>query len=276
MPFKQAPFNTTKQSSGGNILTGSRDAVFLRNKYQTELDNAHAALVNMLHHVEDDERLKITKFVHEAEKLERDILAHTAERDNLYSALDELLEKELGQEYTMFKMHPQGASVIANKLGANVHVGGGLGGTSVSNAAPLRYLEKYPELQTKTSFSAILHKIQDKEKEIRQATERYNQEIAWYKSTIPWLESDLLKCSEKLSAYHLLFAEWERERQSCRYFHSMWFNLLPADKKADLLPNTITHRVDQFTHTLEMFQRELVEYKNHRFMNDVTNKDTTK
>jgi len=266
MSFKQASFNTTKQLLGGNILTGSRDAVFLRNKYQTELNNAHAALVNMLHHVEDDERLKITKFVYEAEKLESDILAHTAERENLYSSLDELLEKELGQEYSMFKMKPQGASVTAEKLGASVHIGGGLGGTNISNAASIRYLEKYPELQTKASFSTILHKIQDKEREIRQATEKCNQEIAWFKSTIPWLESDLAKCTDKLAVYRSLLSEWEKERKSCRYFQSTWFRLLPADKKAELLPDTITHRVDQFTHSLDMFQQELITYKNHRFL----------
>jgi hypothetical protein len=136
----------------------------------------------------------------------------------------------------------------------------------VVNTAPLRYLEKYPELQARASFSAILHKIQEKEQEIRAKTEAYNQEISYFNRAIPCFEGDLLKCVAKLEAYKVVRIEWDNKRQSCPYFNSLWFRLLPESKKAELLPDTITHRVSQFTHTLELFQQELAQYKVHKFV----------
>ena len=268
MSFKEAEFNTTKQIKGGNLITGSRDAVFLRNRFQTEVDNANAAFVNMIHHVEDDERFKITRFIHQAEKLEKDILAHTDERKRLYDSLDELLKKELGQEYIMFNLNPQGVNIKATELGTSVHIGG-LGSTGIVNTAPLKYLEKYPELQAKASFATILHKIE--EKEIRIAVQNFNQEVAIFKSTLPSLETDLKKCEDKQKAYFKLLEEWNEKRKLARYFNSFWFKILPEDKKASLIPDTITHRIEQFTNTLNIFQSELIQWKNHKFMQGLQN-----
>lgn len=270
MSFKEAEFNTTKQIKGGNLITGSRDAVFLRNRFQTEVDNANAAFVNMIHHVEDDERFKITRFIHQAEKLEKDILAHTDERKRLYDSLDELLKKELGQEYIMFNLNPQGVNIKATELGTSVHIGG-LGSTGIVNTAPLKYLEKYPELQAKASFATILHKIEEKEKEIRIAVQNFNQEVAIFKSTLPSLETDLKKCEDKQKAYFKLLEEWNEKRKLARYFNSFWFKILPEDKKASLIPDTITHRIEQFTNTLNIFQSELIQWKNHKFMQGLQN-----
>jgi len=53
--FKHIDFYTTNQvESGGFIgrLTGKNDLIFLRNKWQTEIDNSWAALMNMAHYLE--------------------------------------------------------------------------------------------------------------------------------------------------------------------------------------------------------------------------------
>lgn len=58
MGFKRLPHNTTKMVKDEDGLwgkiTGRRDVVYLRNKYQTELDNAYADLINMVHFIEED------------------------------------------------------------------------------------------------------------------------------------------------------------------------------------------------------------------------------
>lgn len=267
MTFKEAQFNTTEQHSGGNILTGSKDAIFLRNRYQTELDNAHAAFVNMVHHIEDNERSQIIHYFHLSERLEKDITAHISERDNLYKSLDELLEKELGQEYSMFKLKPQGLSVTTSKLSGGTHIQG-FGSSGIVNTAPLRYLEKYPDLQTKSSFASIMHKINEKEREIRNKAESFNESISHFKATLPHYESDVNKCDSKLIFYNNILNEWNDKRSNCKYFNSAWFKLLTLEKKTRLLPDTLTHRIQQFTNSLNIFKSEVTHYKSHKYFKD--------
>ena len=56
MTFKRVEFNTTKQIPEKGMISGRRNTLFLRNKYQTELDNANAAVVHMVHYCEDKMR----------------------------------------------------------------------------------------------------------------------------------------------------------------------------------------------------------------------------
>jgi hypothetical protein len=54
--FNRIEFNKTKQVKSGSLLsslTGKNDLIFLRNKWQTELDNSWAALMNMAHYLEN-------------------------------------------------------------------------------------------------------------------------------------------------------------------------------------------------------------------------------
>jgi len=52
---RPVPRNNTKRIEGEDSvlgkISGRSDAVFLRNKYQTELDNANAAIINHVHYL---------------------------------------------------------------------------------------------------------------------------------------------------------------------------------------------------------------------------------
>jgi len=82
MGFKRAPYFTTRKVEGEDSLTGKitgrSDAVFIRNKYQTELDNAHAAIVNMVHRTENN--LATLKGAYDnSQRLKKNIEAHLEE-----------------------------------------------------------------------------------------------------------------------------------------------------------------------------------------------------
>lgn len=264
MPFKKAPFNTTPQVKGGNRITRSRDAVFLRNKYQTELDNAHAALVNMIHHVEDNERQKIVDYLHQSQNLERDIESHVSEKTHLYTELRDTLSKEIDFQKWMRSKTEKMASATTNNLRTNIQRVDNA--SEVSIEAVTDFLKVNPEHASTPGLISLTGSIREKEREIRLKEESYHRAVAGFNHEIPLLESDLLKCDDKLIVYQVILEEWAGKRKVCRYFNSVWFRMLPEDKKAELLPNTITHRVAQFTNTLELFEKELSEYKIHKFI----------
>jgi hypothetical protein len=263
MPFKQASFNITPQVKGGSRITGSRDAVFLRNKYQTELDNAHSSLVNMVHHIEDNERQKIIDYLYTSESLERDIKSHISEKAHLYAELRDTLDKELDFQKWMRSRTEKMASATTKNLRTDVQRVDN--SSEISIEAVTDFLKVNPEHASTPGLISLTESIKEKEKEIRLKEESFHQAVAGFNHEIPFLESDLLKCDDKLIIYQSLLKEWGEKRKAYRYFSSLLFSILPEDKKAELLPDTIKHRVTQFTNTLELFKKELCGYKTHKF-----------
>jgi chromosome segregation ATPase len=263
MPFKEAPFNTTLQVKGGNRITGSRDAIFIRNKYQTELDNAHASFVNMIHHVEDNERWKAIDFLHKAQGLKQDIESHKSERVSLYAELRDTLSKELDFQKWMRSRTEKMASATTKNLRTNIQRVDD--SSEINIEAVTDFLKVNPEHASTPSIISLTGSIKEKEKELRLKEEDYNKVVMLFNREIPYLESDLDKCDKKLIVYQSLLKDWEEKRKNCRYYSSFWFRLLPEENKSELLPDVIKHRIEQFTSTLELFKRELDEYKTHEF-----------
>jgi len=90
MGFKRVPYNQTwvhEENGLGGKISGFNDAVFLRNTYQSELDNANAALVNMVHHLEEESK-RLKGYYNAAPGIKKNIEALQQERHDLYSSLD--------------------------------------------------------------------------------------------------------------------------------------------------------------------------------------------
>jgi uncharacterized protein with FMN-binding domain len=263
MPYKHIPIKpSTSKNNDGNWITGSRDAKYLHNKYQTELDNAHIALVNMIHHIEDENRKKALRFYNEAQALREDIKAHQAERTSLYEALDAQLEKELGQEYKMWKTSPQGLRINTKEGLKSDTVQAGIGVVGNINPTPiLRYLERYPELSAKSRFSEITSKIKEKEREIRTKTEACNRAISGFNNELPFYDKNVIKCQDNLNRYFKILEEGNEKINSCRYIKSSFFKILPEDKKDEIRLNTLTHPMDKWKNMLALFKEDLSKYQ---------------
>ena len=270
MTYKKVEFNTTRKTKedrsiiGG--ITGHRDAAFLRNKYQTELDNANAALINMVHHVEAENRRKALDYYHDAKALREDLKAHLAERDSLSQRLDALLEKELGQEYKLWKESPQGLRINTTEGLTSQVSQAGMG--VVGNISPtpiLKYLERYPTLSSQPRFSEIVSNIKDKEKEIRKKAESYNRAVSGFNHELPFYEKNIQKCQDNFDRYHKILEEGASKIQNCRYVKGFLFRMLPEDKKAEILLDTLPHTIEKWKNMIALFQEDLSQYQKQPF-----------
>jgi hypothetical protein len=268
MPHKRGEKTNKAYEDRGTIgrITGHRDAVFLKNKYQTELNKANVDLIDMIHHVENVNRRKALDYYHEAKALREDLKAHLGERDSLSQRLDTLLEKELGQEYKMWKESPQGLRINTTEGLTSQVSQAGMGVVGNINPTPiLKYLEKYPALSSQPRFSELVSNIKDKEKEIRKKAESYNRAISGFNHELPFYEKNVQKCQDNLDHYHKILEEGTSKIENCRYVKSFMFRMLPEDQKAEILIDTLPHTIEKWKNMITLFRDDLSKYQKQPF-----------
>jgi len=259
---QQLKYNTVPQVRGGSRITGSRDAKALHNRYQTEVDNAHVALVNEIHHVEGVNRMKALGFYHQAQALREDVKAHLTEFSSLEATLDALLTKDFGQEYTMWKENTQGLSIRTTE-GFKSEVTGVLG--CVTSAPSLKYLEKYPEHSSHPSIQASRRSLESKIRDIRVKVEAYDKAVSGFNHELPFYAKNVRKCQDNLDRYYKVLREGNDRINACRYVNSFLFRLLPEDKKMEILLDTLKYPIEKWEHVIAMFWEDLSKWQQRPF-----------
>lgn len=267
---KRAPmFTTPKTTKGTGIIgrvTGREEATTLRNTYQTELDNANAALINMVHHTEEVNRRKALDYYFQAQALKEDIKTRQTEREALIDTLDAQIEKERGQEYEMWKRSPQGLRINTTEgLKTEISQAGlGLVGT-ITPAPVLKYLEQYPKLASSPFIMEIIGKIESKEGEIRRKREACTQSVAGFNHELPFYEKNVVKCEENMSRYNKILKEGMDKINSCRYVKGPAFKMLSQREKDGILLQTLPHTIDKWEHMIDLFKNDLSQWQKQPF-----------
>jgi hypothetical protein len=260
--FRKAPMNQTEQIvKKGTRISGMPDAIFLRNKYQTELDNAHASVVNMVHYSEEDNR-KLKEAFNKAESLKRNIQAHETERERSYNSLGNLLNKETDFEKGMWKN-----TLDKNKVKA-ITVKQKFKDTDIDEIrydAMNDYLRQYPEYTSKSTFKTILFDIRYKEKEIREEKSNFNKSVSEYNYLLSNVEKSLRKAEDKIVAYHKVLDEGQKKLGECKYINSIFYRMATEENKAKVTLDTLKHRMEQFIHTLDIIKSEFANAQRRLF-----------
>jgi hypothetical protein len=267
MGFKHVPHGTTEYVKQGGMIsnvTGKNDMIFIRNRYQRELDDSYASIVNMVHYIEDEEKHKLKPVMRDAKKYKQNIIAHQEERRELYNNLNNLLNKEVGHEYKMWLSKTS----LANVKGKTTNIKQRLNDSEVEEmnfGAMSDFFKQYPTYATKPSFSKILDKIEIKEKEIRNEKEKYNYFVSEYNNIISNFEKYIKKAEDKVEIYFNLLDEGKEKLSRCRYRRSILYKMSSERTKQSLTLDTIRHRVNQFKNTLHIIQKDFSKYQNESF-----------
>jgi hypothetical protein len=260
--FHHAPLNTTKQyKKEGTIISGLPDAIFIRNKYQTELDNAHASVVNMVHYVEEGNN-KLKEAFNKAESLKRNIQARETERQRLYESLGNLLNKETNFEEGMWK------NTLDKTKVKSVTVKQKFKDTDIDEIrydAMNDFLQRYPEYASKSTFKTINENIKLKEKEIREEKSYFNKSVSDYNYLLSQVEKHTVKAEDKIAFYHKILDEGQKKLSECRYVKSIYYKLATEETKAKVNLDTLQHRIEQFTHTLDLIKSEFTNAQRKSF-----------
>ncbi|MFA5125872.1 MAG: LemA family protein [archaeon] len=262
MGFKHAEFDTTTRVEEKGLLgklTGENDAIYLRNKHQTEIDNAWSAIVNMVHYIES-ESYELKESYNKAQGIKRDIEAHEVEREKLYTNLGNLLNKETDFEKEMYKETTKMyKDVSKNQQAKSVNIKQRLKDSEVNEmkfASMMKYLEKYPEYQNKSSFKNITDKIDVKEREIREEKKKYNDAVSKYNNFLSNYPIWIKKAEDKVDIYEKLVKEAKEKLENLRYKKSILHTLATEKTKSSIAIDTTSHRLDQFTNTLNLLKQE--------------------
>lgn len=263
MKYGRVPFNTTKQiPEKGNIISGRKDAIFLRNKYQTELDNAHASIVNMVHRIEES-NARLKEQYNYAQSVKRNIEAHEEERNSLYETLENLLKRETDFESKMWKDTQKGRKVKSVTIKQKFNESDI---DEMKYDSMLEYLKQYPEYASKASFRKIIDKIEEKEREIRREKQQYNQSVSKYNYFLSLFEKDIQKSEDKFAAYDKILSEAKKKIGETRYIKSVFYKFASEKTKAEVNVDMLHHRVEQFKNTLNIIKSELSENKRRKFV----------
>lgn len=265
MGFKRVPYNQTwvhEENGLGGKISGFNDAVFLRNTYQSELDNANAALVNMVHHLEEESK-RLKGYFNAAPGIKKNIEALQQERHDLYSSLDNLLKNETNFEKEMWKTTQEGQK--AN----TINIRQKFKDSDVDEMrydSMLQYLKKYPEYASKSSYTDLQKRIADKEREIVKEKKRYHEAVSNFNFNLSLFQKNIQKAKDKFAAYDRIFTEGSQKIKQCRYYNSLFYRYASEKTKAMVNIDNLSHRVDQFRHTLEIIENELSQYEGKKFV----------
>ncbi|MDD3052663.1 MAG: LemA family protein [Candidatus Cloacimonetes bacterium] len=270
MGSERFPSNKTKMVKDEDGLwgkiTGRRDVVYLRNKYQIELDNAYADLVNMVHFIEKDLR-KLKGAYDNSQRLKKSVEAHLEERKMLYESLENLLSNEKEHEKEMWfetlrsrieEVKDKNITVIQKNKDTEVD--------SMSIGSTLDYPKHYPDSEIKSRYKKILSDIKYKEREIRKEREKYYREVSNYNYFITFFEKHIQKAEAKFSAYDTILKEATKKILESRYYGGILYKISSEKSKDEINIDTLSHRVDKFRETLEIIKKDLSQYQGRKFV----------
>lgn len=260
-PAHHEPKVVSEKPSIKGALTGRNDAIFLKNKYQNELDNTWKAIVDMVHFIET--KNKELKEVHtKIPSLRKNIEAHQQERADLFTNLGNVLKKETDFEEKMWDKTQEGRKVKSITVKQKF---------SDSDVDEMRfdsmmdYLKQYPEYASKSTFRKILEKIEQKEGDIRKETENYNRNVSDYNFKLSDFEVLITKAEDKFQAYETIKKEGEKKLSEIRYNTGFLNKFRSEQRKAEANLDLLSHRVDQFKNTLNIIKEEHCENTRKKF-----------
>lgn len=254
-PYESKKFNTTKQIKSCGIigrLTGKNDLIFLRNRWQTEIDNAYVALWNMAHYIETCEDSVQTIIRYNAlAKLRGEIQDANVKRERMYTNVFKYIQKD--QEYSerMWKIH-QDMHKSSPSQSSNLSTS--LNNINVTHEEIKRYVSMYPQVEIKNDIQMI----KDLENSIEMKKSEYRNNVAILRDYFEQFKLELIKFESKYIAYNKLLEEGKSMVEGNRFKESLFYNMMTEEKKHELAIDTIKHQINQIEQTLAHY-REIKE-----------------
>jgi hypothetical protein len=245
--YEHKEFNTTKQVKAGGIvsrLTGKNDLIFLRNRWQTEIDNAWVALWNMSHYLEtcEDSVQTIIRY-NDLAKLRGEIQDANVKRERMYTNVFKYIQKD--QEYSerMWRIHQD---MYKSSPSRSANNSTSLNNINVTREEIKKYVSMYPQVEIKNDIQMI----KDLENSIMKKKSEYRNNVAILRDYFEQFKLELIKCESKYTTYNKLLDEGKSIINGNRFKDSLFYTMMTAEQKHELGIDTIKHRVDQVEQTL--------------------------
>ncbi len=258
-------YDQTPQIKHGSIIgdiTGRNDAIFLRNRYQTELDNTNVTIVKSIYGLEQESKI-LNDTYNNAQKSKNNVIKNEDERRTLFSSLENLLNKETNFESAMWDK-----TTKRNKV-KTVNIRQKINESDVEEMhfdSMMDYLKQYPEYASKTAFKQTRDKIEAKEKEIRESGEQYNEAVQEYNYQLSIMEKEIQKTENNIQKYYQILEDGTKRLSGTRYIKGIFHSISSEKAKQEISLDTIRHRVDRAKDTLDIIKSELSQNTRTKFV----------
>lgn len=254
MPYKEIPIPDVarKIKRKGSIVTGSKDAIFLRNEYQELLEEAYQSIAQHMDFLGGCNR-KAEGALHAAQAIKQNVTAHQQERADLYKKLYNDLTQETDIEKWMWDKTQKGMAQRPVTIKQKIH------DTDIDEmhfGAVLDFLKQYPKLSSDPRFANQQQKIFDKEREIRQQKEKYNAEVSRYNHELSYFPKNLQIAEDKFTYYNNLLHEGQEKLINTRYRRSVFYKLATEEKRHEVNLQTKHHTTSLLKNILNNFKQK--------------------
>jgi len=250
--FKYIEFNTTEQIKKGGLFSriiGKNDLIFIRNKYQTEIDNSWAALMNMAHYLETSESaIQTICLYNEISATLGQVKDMKRKADILYDKVADCIRQDQAFSERMWGIHQK---MFERQPGHRVNVSTSFENVQVTHEALVEYVKQYPHIEIQHDIQMI----KQIENEITDKKDAFRRSKALLRDYFEQFKLELIKCESKYDAYVKICEEGKAQITSCKFRGSFIYNLMDAEQKHKLEIDTTMHRLDQVSRTIAHYQK---------------------
>jgi len=236
-------------------ITGRKDAIYLKERYQNKLNEQHG----VMKHKRDffyKMNHKLKGALGEIQRLASDMEADNEERSDLFSSLQNMLTKETDFEVKMLKTSQKGKKIKSLTINQKFK------DSEIEEArfdSMMDYLQKYPKYASKSSFNEILDQIKRVEQDIKKTKKELNKAVADALKEISYFPRNLIEFRDQVKRYEKLLNEGTQKIKNCRYVKSVLFKVLTEEGQQKILLDTINHHHSQFVNTIDRMEKEVKE-----------------
>lgn len=256
--FQHIKYNETLQVQESGIigrLTGRNDAVYIRNRWQTEIDNSWAALMNMTHYLETchDSIETICRF-NDIARMRGEIQDVNVKRERLYSNVFKYIQQDQAYSERMWTIHQD---MYKSQSSNSSNYSRSFKNVNVTHEEIKKYVSMYPKIEVKNDTQMI----KDIEDHAEYKKSEYRKNVALLRDYFEQFKIEIIKCESKLSVYIKIKSEGIEQLKMSNYKGSLFHSLLSAQKKQELEIDTLKHRIEQVEHIISHYKeiRDKVE-----------------
>jgi len=251
MGFKHIPANTTELIPKGGVfakITGKNDLIYTRNRWQQELDNSWAALMNMAHFLEDSQSYIQTVVRSDAIAAYRgQVDDEKKKNDKQYQEVFKCIEKDQAYQERMWKIHQE----MHKNNSKSMNVSTSLDNINITKEEMKEYVQHYPTVQT----SHDIKLIKDMEEKLCIRRNEFRQNVSSLRDYFEQFKLELNKLESKYTAYINVKVEGEKALSLCSYTGSFFNRFDSAETRQMMRIDCIHHRVEQVEGTIKHFEQ---------------------
>ena len=238
-------------------ITGKQDAIFIKEEYQKALDYTHDQvkkkikwLYGMNHKLKGNLSL--------IQKYKKDIIAHKEEKLDSYENLSNILSKEANFEKELFKIYNKKEKT--NKIILKSKIKDSQIDDITINAIK-RYLKKYPEYVSKSTFKKSIEKIDEIEKGLKITKKKYNRAISEVLKELSYWPRNLMQAENLVKRFNDQLKEGNEKLKSMRYLKSIFYKFSSEREKQKVNIHTLYYRMKEMENTIKQFKIEVNKAK---------------